>query len=78
MPSWIEHTSTFKSIPYEEVLEEFERQYEVTIKDLDIDKTQKFTGSFTHNDIEIALKSITLPLQLKYSRTDNIITLKRD
>lgn len=77
-PSWLEYSSTFKSIPYKEVLAEFERQYEVTIKDLNIDKSQKFTGSFTHNDIEIALKSITLPLQLKYSKSDNIITLERD
>lgn len=77
-PSWIEQSSTFKSIPYKEVLEEFERQYEVTFEDLNIDQSQKFTGSFTHNDIEIALKSITLPLQLKYSKSDNIITLKRD
>ena len=63
---------------FKEVLAEFERQYDVEIKDTNIDKSQKFTGSFTHNDIEIALKSITLPLQLKYSKTDNIITLKRD
>ena len=77
-PSWLEDLSTFKSIPYEDVLEEFERQYDVTIEDLNIDKSQKFTGSFTHNDIEIALKSITLPLQLKYSKSDNIITLERD
>ncbi|MBO6606275.1 FecR family protein [Psychroserpens sp.] len=77
-PSWLNHVSTFKSMPFKEVLAEFERQYEVEIEDTNIDKSQKFTGSFTHNDIEIALKSITLPLQLKYSKTDNIITLKRD
>ncbi|WP_298761792.1 FecR family protein [uncultured Psychroserpens sp.] len=77
-PSWLNHKSTFKSIPYREVIAEFERQYNVSVEFDNIDDSQKFTGSFMHNDIEIALKSITLPLQLKYSKTDNIIRLKRE
>nr|WP_321237322.1 FecR family protein [uncultured Psychroserpens sp.] len=77
-PSWLNHNSTFKSIPYKEVIAEFERQYNVSVEFNNLDDSQNFTGSFTHNDIEIALKSITLPLQLKYSKTDNIIKLKRE
>ncbi|OUR99474.1 anti-sigma factor [Flavobacteriales bacterium 33_180_T64] len=77
-PSWLNHKSTFKSIPYKEVVAEFERQYNVSIDFKNLNATQNFTGSFTHNDIEIALKSITLPLQLKYSKTDNIIRLTRE
>ena len=77
-PSWLNHKSTFKSIPYKEVIAEFERQYNVSVEFDHIDGSQNFTGSFTHNDIEIALKSITLPVQLKYSKTDNIIRLKRE
>ncbi|MEM5565239.1 FecR family protein [Psychroserpens sp. AS72] len=77
-PSWLDHKSTFKSMPYREVIAEFERQYNVTIEIDNINDSQNFTGSFIHNDIEIALKSITLPLQLKYSKTDNIIRLKRE
>ncbi len=75
-PSWIAHTSSFKSIPYSAVLAEFERQYDIKIMATDIDSTQLFTGSFIHNDIDIALKSITLPLNLKYIRTNRMITLK--
>jgi transmembrane sensor len=77
-PSWLTKKSTFRSIPYREVIKEFERQYNVSIEFETINDSQNFTGSFTHNDIEIALKSITLPLQLKYSKTDNIIRLKRE
>lgn len=43
-PSWLNHVSTFKSMPFKEVLAEFERQYEVEIEDTNIDKSQKFTG----------------------------------
>ncbi|WP_425077199.1 FecR family protein [Psychroserpens sp. S379A] len=77
-PYWLQNQSRFKSLPYREVIAEFERQHDVLISLENIDDSQLFTGSFTHNDIEIALKSITLPLHLTYSKTDNIITLKRE
>jgi len=75
-PSWIENTSTFKSLPYSAVIAEFERQYDIEIIATNIDSKQLFTGSFIHNDIDIALKSITLPLNLEYTRTNRMITLK--
>jgi len=78
MPSWINNESQFKSLPFREVLYEFERQYNVTIEANNIDKNQLFTGGFTHNNINIALKSITLPLHLTYSKNNNTIILKRD
>lgn len=75
-PSWITNISTFKSMPYSAVIAEFERQYGVEISAEDIDSKELFTGSFIHNDIDIALKSITLPLNLEYTRTNRMITLK--
>ena len=77
-PSWIKNYSRFKSIPFKEVLAEFERQYDLKIDLKSVDGSQLFTGSFTHEDLETALKSITLPLQLTYSKTNRTITLKRD
>ncbi|MFT4806589.1 MAG: transmembrane sensor [Psychroserpens sp.] len=77
-PSWLINKSTFRSIPFREVIAEFERQYNVSVEFSDFEGAQNFTGDFIHNDIETALKSITLPLQLKYSKTDNIIRLKRE
>ncbi|MFH4963932.1 FecR family protein [Gaetbulibacter sp. M235] len=78
MPSWINNESQFKSLPYREVLSEFERQYNVTIEAKNIDTNQLFTGGFTHKNISTALKSITLPLHLTYSKNNNTIILKRD
>ncbi|UKM65087.1 FecR family protein [Flavobacteriaceae bacterium GSB9] len=77
-PSWLNNTSTFKSVPYKMVIAEFERQYQVNITLLGINSDQVFTGSFTHNNLDIALKSITLPLHVTYSKTNNTITLKRE
>ncbi|PKQ45307.1 FecR family protein [Confluentibacter flavum] len=77
-PSWLNNESQFKSMPYKEVLAEFERQYGITFSLQNIDNEQLFTGNFTHDNIDIALKSITLPLQLTYSKTNHTIILKRE
>ena len=77
-PSWINNESAFKSIPYAQVIAEFERQYNVTFNVTDIDTKQLFTGSFAHNNIDVAIKAITLPLNLTYSKNNNTISLKRE
>lgn len=75
-PSWINNESTFKSTPYKAVISEFERQYNVEITLLGIDSIQLFSGSFTHDNLDVALKSITLPLHVTYSKTNNTIILR--
>ncbi|GAA4290289.1 FecR family protein [Aestuariibaculum suncheonense] len=75
-PSWLNNESSFKSLPYKQVIAEFERQYGVNTTLINVDKNQLFTGSFTHNNLELALKSITLPLHITYSKTNDAIILK--
>lgn len=78
-PSWINNKSYFKSMPFAHVIQEFERQYNVSINFQNVDIEQLFTGSFDHNDKTLALKSLTLPLNLKYSIIDdNTIVLERE
>mgnify|MGYP003673417446 FL=1 len=74
-PSWIDGKSTFDSIPYHEVLDEFERQFDVDIVLSNFDKQKIFTGSFTNDNIELALKSITQPFKLSYDLKDNQIRI---
>lgn len=77
-PSWLNNESSFRSLPFKEVIAEFERQYHVEITLIDIDANQLFTGSFAHNNIDLALKAITLPLHITYSKTKQTIILKRE
>ncbi|TYP96254.1 FecR family protein [Tenacibaculum adriaticum] len=77
-PLWLDNTSEFKSIPFKEVIAEFERQFNVNINTENVDINQLFTGKFSHNNINIAIQSITQPLQLKYEQTNKTITLKRE
>lgn len=78
-PSWINSESYFNSLPFKQVLYELERQYGISIETNNIDLTQLFTGTFKHDDLELALKSVTLPLNLKYQlKNDTTIVLERD
>lgn len=77
-PFWINNESYFKSMPFSQVIAEFERQYNVTFSVNTIDTNQLFTGSFAHNNLDIALQAITIPLNLAYTKNNNKISLKRE
>ncbi|MBT8394336.1 MAG: FecR domain-containing protein [Bacteroidia bacterium] len=78
-PSWINNESYFNSLPYKTVISELERQYGISIETNNIDLAQLFTGTFKHDDLELALKSVTLPLNLKYQiKNDTTIELERE
>ncbi|PTM10494.1 MAG: anti-sigma factor [Bacteroidetes bacterium] len=70
-PSWVNNQSYFKSMPLSYVLNEFERQYSIKFESQQIDTKQVYTGSFVHDDMELALKAITLPLNISFSKKDN-------
>ncbi len=66
-PVWLGNESSFKQAPLSEVLKSLEAQYGIQIDASNVDIETKFTGSFTHSDLEIALQSICNPLQMTYS-----------
>ena len=66
LPDWRRGESSFESIPFHHVVQEFERQYNVSITTRNVDSDQLFTGTFTHSDLSLALKSIAIPLNLSY------------
>ncbi|WP_299837045.1 FecR family protein [uncultured Tenacibaculum sp.] len=77
-PSWLNNESEFTSEPLSEVLKEFERQYNVNFTTNNINTRQLFTGKFNHKDLDLALNSITLPLNLNYTIRGNEIILKSE
>ena len=74
-PYWLQKSSVFIAAPIKRVLNELERQYTVKIRTNGIDTSSLFTGRFTHENLEMALKSITLPMGYIYSITANTIVL---
>ncbi|HDZ14944.1 hypothetical protein LCGC14_0703320 [marine sediment metagenome] len=65
-PSWLKDESSFKSVPLKYVLDEFERQHDIVVTTENIDVKQLFTGSFSNSDPKLALKSISVPSQIKF------------
>lgn len=65
-PTWIDGESSFKSVPLEYVISALESQYDITINAKSIDDTQIYTGSFTHNNLDTALKTVFKSLQIRY------------
>lgn len=65
-PSWIAGESSFKSVPIEYVISTLESQYDVTIHAENIDDSIIYTGSFTHEDLDVALQTVFRSLNLNY------------
>ncbi|WP_439152005.1 FecR family protein [Winogradskyella sp.] len=77
-PWWLKGESYFKVTPLKYVISELQNQYDVKINTDQIDTSRLFTGSFIHNNIDLALQSVTIPLNLTYSKLDKTIILKRE
>jgi len=70
-PGWMFDESSFENKPLWWVLEELQRQYKVTITIENIDKNTRYTGAFTHTNLDAALKTVCMPLGLKYTIHQN-------
>ena len=76
-PSWMEGRNVFRGVPYNEVLDELSRQYDVTITTNVETEKRLFTGAFNDNNLDEALKSVTLPLRLNYKVTGKNIIIEQ-
>ncbi len=70
-PSWISGETTFRNVPVQYVFNQFQNQYNVKIDYPEKIKEVKFTGAFTNKDKATALKTICIPLSLKYKDLGN-------
>ncbi|WP_299440151.1 FecR family protein [uncultured Aquimarina sp.] len=70
-PNWMKGLSVFKEQPLQEVIDEIERQYNVTFQSNKVDLTRLFTGSFLHNNLETALKSTLTPMGINYTLSED-------
>ncbi|WP_299672062.1 FecR family protein [uncultured Polaribacter sp.] len=78
IPSWLMGESTFKSVPLKQVIHALEKQYNVRINSDKVDVKQRFTGSFSHKNIEIALQTVfgTMEINYTFENEKTIILIK--
>jgi ferric-dicitrate binding protein FerR (iron transport regulator) len=65
--NWTLGESTFKNTPINQVLMSLENQFDITLDKSNIDSNKRFTGAFTHKDLKLALKTVSVPMGLSYS-----------
>lgn len=74
-PGWIANESSFENTTLAKVLKEFERQYPIKITTENINVNKRFSGSFTHNNLNLALKSVCDPLNLSFTINGEDVTI---
>ncbi len=74
-PLWKKGESIFNSVPLGQVLDELERQYNITFRRNQIDQNLLFTGGFNYRDLNIALESVLVPMGIEYVVNGKIISL---
>jgi ferric-dicitrate binding protein FerR (iron transport regulator) len=74
-PDWKTEQSIIKSKSLDLVLKEFKNYYDVEFETSNINTSKIYTGSFGHDNLKIALNSITLPLGLSYKIDGGTILL---
>lgn len=77
-PSWLSGETTFTNTPLRQVIFSLENQFNITFNKEKIDQNQRFTGSYNHNNIQLALKTIFVPMEISYTfnNENNIVLVK--
>ncbi len=66
-PTWLSGRSTFSNAALSNVIIELKRYYDVDMTLPNQYTSLPFSGSFQHNDLAAALRSILVPLEITYS-----------
>ena len=74
-PAWIDNESSFENATLATVLDELQRQYDINVKAPKNLLNKRFSGSFTHTDINLALQLICAPLNITYTIKEDQVTL---
>ncbi|UII76773.1 FecR domain-containing protein [Flagellimonas sp. HMM57] len=70
-PSWTKGSSAFSNADLSEVIKELEAQYGITIQYGTTNNGDGFTGSFVHDNLEIALKTVFVPMGIAYEISED-------
>lgn len=74
-PTWIDKESSFENASLATVLNELEYQYNIVVTSPEDILKKRFTGSISHDNLELALRSICDPLRLTFEISGNVVTI---
>ncbi len=73
-PAWMQGESRFANAPLYEVVAELQRQYDISVESTGIQGC-RFSGTFVHGDLPLAMRKICEPLGLQYSIQDKTVRI---
>jgi transmembrane sensor len=68
-PSWMAGINTYKNTPLGVIVRDLESQFHISIDTKNLELNKRLTASFGYNNVNLALKSIFIPLNLNYTLT---------
>lgn len=77
-PSWLSGETSFTNTPLITVIRSLEKRFNITFENSGVNLNQRFTGSYNNKNIELALKTIFVPMEISYTfkNENNIILVK--
>ena len=66
-PSWIHEESSFNDMSIDLVIDDLERQFDITISGKEFIKPALFTGRFSHKDAKLAIQTVFLAMEIPYT-----------
>ncbi len=73
--TWRKGEFYFDQVPFEDVIEELQRQFDVTVS-MEIETPRRYTGYFNNEDLDEALKLVFLPMSLEYEKQGDLVIVK--
>lgn len=73
-PNWLNTDSKFDKASLAEVFNDIELEFKVSVEASEVDVARKYTGTYSHQNIEEAAKNIAIPMGLKYEIKGKTIT----
>jgi len=75
-PNWFNGISEFDNVPLKLVIDELEKQFNITFDRTTINQTRKFSGSFNNKKQKLALAAVFKPMRVIYKIKGDKIILK--
>lgn len=74
-PHWLSGVSKFKDQPFYLVLEELTQYFDVQIDSKNINTNRLYSGSFNHEDLNLAIKATLTPMGISYKTEGKTLIL---
>jgi transmembrane sensor len=66
-PNWLIGESTFQNTPMSQVIIALQNQFKINFDTSNVNLSERFTGGFTHKDLNLALKTVMIPMDISYT-----------